>query len=376
MYFLAIESSCDETSLALLEGNDRPKEFNSFIDYIDNFKVISSVISSQISTHVIYGGVVPEVGAREHAQNINLLFDKLFAQITDPKGSLQATKDIYLSSLNAIFVTNEPGLISALRVGMEFAKSLSFFIGQKYQTLPEVKFVNHLRGHLFSSFYHQHLFENQNSAVFPHLHLLVSGGNTQLFLLDENLEQKLIGQTLDDAAGECLDKVGRMLGLPYPGGVWLSKIAKKSQENACNFPVSMAQNGNFDFSYSGLKTAVRYFLQAQNISNWKIEQKLEATEIELLIEGDLTKLNLKLKLIYKVAVSAQTVVVQQLTNKVKNGIKKFSPKSIGLSGGVSANLLLRSKLEALDVVNVLLPEKQLTGDNAVMIALAGLSTNS
>jgi N6-L-threonylcarbamoyladenine synthase len=376
MYFLAIESSCDETSLALLEGNNQPKEFSSFIDYIDNFKVISSVISSQISTHVVYGGVVPEVGAREHAQNINLLFDTLFSKITDNEENLQTTKDIYLSSLTAIFVTSEPGLISALRVGMEFAKSLSFFIEQKYKTIPEVKLVNHLRGHLFSSFYNQHLFDNDNSAVFPHLHLLVSGGNTQLFILDETLEQKLIGQTLDDAAGECLDKVGRMLGLPYPGGVWVSKIAKKSQENACSFPVSMAQNGNFDFSYSGLKTAVRYFLQAQNISDWKIEQKLEASEIESLIEGDLTKLNLKLKLIYKVSVSAQTVVVQQLTNKVKNGIRKFNPKSIGLSGGVSANLLLRSKLESLEVPNVFLPDKELTGDNAVMIALAGLAANS
>lgn len=375
MYFLAVESSCDETSLAILEGNNKPQDFASFVDYINNFKVISSVISSQISTHIKYGGVVPEVGAREHAQNINLLFNELFRQIS-PSESLQNLKDKYLSSLNHIFVTSEPGLLSALRVGMEFAKSLSFFIQQKYGVNAPVHYVNHLRGHLFSSFYNQKLFDNQNLIIFPHLHLLVSGGNTQLFLLDKDLNQTLIGSTLDDAAGECLDKIGRMLGLPYPGGVWVSKISKTSNENPCNFPVSMAQSDNFDFSYSGLKTAVRYFLQNHQTSNWKIEQKLSSDEITTLIEGDLTSLNPELDLIYKTAVSAQTVVVQQLINKVKNGIKKFNPRSIGLSGGVSANQLLRNKLEALDINKVFLPDKGLTGDNAVMIALAGLATNS
>jgi N6-L-threonylcarbamoyladenine synthase len=374
MYFLAIESSCDETSLALLEGNPNRQEFNSLIEYIDNFEVVSSVISSQVDIHAKYGGVIPEIGAREHAQNINIIFDQLFSKIST-KHDLQELKNLYLKDLDSIFVTNEPGLISALRVGMEFAKSLAFFIEQKYGTQPKVIFVNHLDGHLFSSFYRQHLFQTLDNQIFPHIHLLVSGGNSQLFLLDKNLVHTKLGQTLDDAAGECLDKIGRMLGLPYPGGVWISKIAGSGSENICNFSVGMSKSSDLNFSYSGLKTAVKYYLQSQKIENWNIEQKLTAQELQDLKSIELDQATPKLKLIYNVAVSTQTVVVEQLINKVKLSLKLHNPKSLGLSGGVSANKLLRKRLENLGVENVLLPENQLTGDNAVMIGLAGLATN-
>jgi len=369
MLVLSIETSCDETSLSILESDSENNV--DFLKYLNSFTVKSSVISSQIKIHLKYGGVVPEIGARQHAEHIHLLFFKLLRKInpTNFENNSLNSKDFeLLKKLDYIFVTTEPGLVSALRVGREFAKTLNFFIQEKLGKTIEVKTVNHLDGHLASSFYNKKV----DSGIFPHLHLIVSGGNTQILFLESWKNKKNLGQTLDDATGECLDKVGRMLGLPYPGGYNLAKIAKLEENNYFDFPISLAKDKTLNFSFSGLKTAVRYFIEKQKIDNFHFEKPLSDFEFEELQSSGHIFENPKLEFIYKASVSAQTVVVQQLFNKLKLAISQYNPSSLGISGGVSANLLLRKKLSSLNV-KLLFPDLDLTGDNAVMIALAGLA---
>lgn len=495
MHVLSIESSCDETSIAILSGEIKEKiDIQELSDYLSSFSVVSSVVSSQIQIHRKFGGVVPEVSARQHAENIHQVLKTVLE-----KASLTLN---FLASIDYIFVTTEPGLISALRVGLEFAKSLQFFIKNKYGKATQIHKVNHLRGHVASCFYHPStpppsplvkgvkveefgglynhtsnplasqetldrgtpsfyqtpLFKGRtgkselllvkesaeglellNTPTFPHLHLLVSGGNSQILLFKSWHEWEIVGQTLDDAAGECFDKAGRMLGLPYPGGVHISKISGLNDENSCNFPIGMKQSQNLDYSFSGLKTAVRYFIQKQ--PSLEFEKLLTQEEMNILLvlpvrkvstqlaegvqstslatqapinsgtgenkrslyetapsKGAIGKLELplakgserklwglqsstensssKLLLIKNICISVQSVVVRQLMNKITLGIQKYSPVSLGLSGGVSANPLLRQKMQTLAIKNdlkLLLPETSLTGDNAVMISLAGLS---
>lgn len=466
MNVLSIESSCDETSIAILSGEIREKiDTQKLSDYLSSFSVVSSVVSSQIQIHRKFGGVVPEVSARQHAENIHQVLKTVLE-----KASLSLD---FLANIDYIFVTTEPGLISALRVGLEFAKSLQFFIKRKYGKTTQIHKVNHLRGHVASCFYTNTLSVTQadlnrgvgkklhsipntipllpvvkestkdlellTAPTFPHLHLLVSGGNSQILLFKSWHEWKIIGQTLDDAAGECFDKAGRMLGLPYPGGVHISKISGLNDKNSCNFPIGMRQSQNLDYSFSGLKTAVRYFIQKQ--PNLEFEKLLTQEEMNILLvlpvrkvstqltegiqstplatqapidsgtgenkpglyetapsKGAIGKLELplakgserklwglqsstensssKLLLIKNICISVQSVVISQLMNKITLGIQKYSPVSLGLSGGVSANPLLRQKMQTLAIKNglkLLLPETSLTGDNAVMISLAGLS---
>lgn len=215
--------------------------------------------------------------------------------------------------------------------------------------------------------------------IFPHLHLLVSGGNSQVILITKTFNDlKIIGQTLDDAAGETFDKIGRMLGLTYPAGVKLAKIAALDETNYLNFPVSMKNSLNYNFSFSGLKTHVRYLIQKNDILTF--EQPLTTSEFDLLVSSSLDQLkisNEKLFLIKQICVSSQAAIIQQLINKIEQAIKELKPTSIGLSGGVSANLLLRKKMEYLATKyteNLLFkPHISLTGDNAIMIGLAGVS---
>lgn len=242
--------------------------------------------------------------------------------------------------------------------------------------------------------------------LYPHLHLLVSGGNTQLIYMQSWDDYKIIGATLDDAAGECFDKTARMTGLPYPGGVYLSKIAGKIDQNSLKFPVSMKQSGDYNFSFSGLKTAVRYFLEKQIMENnikFELEKRLTEVEIEFLTTHSLEEirqlrhdqfrsgqqtpihsgnstqdhnseiLNYELLAIIKeVCISVQSAIVEALLFKVNSAAQNLEIATIGLSGGVSANPLLRSKLFELYGERLLLAPKNLTGDNAVMIGLAGI----
>ena len=378
MLILAIESSCDETSIAVLDQSQvQSSQNSSFYERLNSVQALVNLISSQVDVHKEFGGVIPELGAREHAKNINQLF-LLAIQKTAKKLNL-TEKEVY-QKFSKIVVTSQPGLVSALRVGIEFAKSLQFFLDKELNVKTELKLAHHLKGHIVSCFYHP--FKNQNNLLdnqlFPHLHLLVSGGNTQLILLKNPTDWEIVGQTLDDAAGETLDKAGRMLGLDYPGGVWIAKIAGLDQENYFDFPVSMLNSPNLNFSYSGLKTAVRYFVQKQKFKNWKFEKRQNKDFLEKIIaqKNDLEKVfdseSLELaKFVYQASCSVQVVVVAQLIQKLKKGIKTYQPSSIGISGGVSANLLLRQEVNKIFPGKIFFPDKKLTGDNAVMIGLSG-----
>lgn len=364
MYYLGIESSCDETSIAILEGDVNLKDNNNFLDYLNSFKILANVVSSQILIHQKYGGVVPEVGAREHAKGIHSVYNQALEK------SGLSHLDL-INNLDKIFVTTKPGLVSALRVGLEFAKTLSFFIQQEIKKDIEIVEINHLDGHVASCFYgHQ----NTETKIFPHLHLLVSGGNSQIILLQDFNNKQIVGKTLDDAAGECFDKIGRMLGLKYPAGVYISKIAdlNKSQ-NVSNLPIGMLKDTSLNFSYSGLKTAVRYLIEKQNFKAWKYEQTLTDIELEYLLEVNPTSKIDHLEFIKNICISAQYVIIKQLQNKLNLAIKEFKPNSVGLSGGVSANTALRYSIETNSKIEVLIAPRNLTGDNGAMIALAGVS---
>lgn len=388
MFFLSIETSCDETSISLLEGRQDSLQSPSstFLQKINSLKVISQVISSQIEIHSQYGGVVPELAAREHTKNIHLVFTQMLGQIvakidqTDTPDFSSANllknpeiKNIF-KDLSKIFVTTSPGLPSALKVGLEFARSLKFFL-QSFGLSKNIELVevNHLKGHLYSAFFgtrYANLALN-DTQIFPHLHLLVSGGNTQLFLLNSDQKTELLGQTLDDAVGETLDKIGRMVGLRYPAGKLINQICQDKMENSLNLPIGM-HNHSLDFSFSGLKTAVRYLVQKQTFESWKFEQLLRGEEIESLKSATGTS-SKHLSFIYKLLVSSQTVIINQLSNKLKIAINQTNPASIGISGGVSANSLLRKEIQKLGVANIFYPDLSLTGDNATMIALAGIA---
>ncbi len=394
MRILAIESSCDETSLAVLSGT--PREGACFVEYLNSFTIESSVVSSQIKVHEKYGGVVPEIGARFHANQIHFLFRLLVGNIGSQTpvisllvdetstGKLASTNEIelLLHDLDGIFVTTHPGLTSALRVGKEFAKTLQFWAQKAANSQLGVQEINHLDGHVFSCFYQKDK-ENQlivanpfslpsNDEIFPHIHVIVSGGNSQILLIQSPQEKEIIGQTLDDAAGECLDKIGRMLGIPYPGGVGIARIAGIVDENPMNLSIGMKHNPTLNVSYSGLKTAVRLMIDSQTM--FPIEKPLTIEEMKLLETQNISQLPEKLQYIKRMAISAQHVVVSQLMNKVDKAVIQHNPNSIGLSGGVSANLLLRKRILSMGFVNSYIPPLHLTGDNAIMIALAGLAS--
>ncbi len=483
MLVLSIESSCDETSLAIM---DLPVEdelgLQSFGDSLKTnivqafgkITILGHIISSQVSIHAQYGGVVPEIGAREHAEVIHLLFDKVIQEAVNNYSSdskIPKTKQDVLDNIQYIFVTTEPGLKAGLRVGQEFAKSVQFYLGLNNEEYPvnfvatpfpcrvqgsdwsksslhflqkgnlqkntlnpnkkvQIIEVNHLNGHIFSAFWNQSLVNlgnketqaktalsnakdnsNQN-LVFPQLHLLVSGGNTQLIEIDENLNTMIIARTLDDASGECFDKCARMLGLDYPGGATLSRIAgvyeskintslatsnnSLVKNKTTNTPKPKLQylsvgmmNSDPNFSYSGLKTALRYAIESITRATGllTLEKKLTAIEITNLLDSSYNLSgNPKLELVAQLCYEAQYCIIQQLYNKTKLAIinnQKSSDsnyQSLGLSGGVSANPLLRFKFqnELQELLNnqenqkVYIAPLELTGDNAVMIALAGI----
>jgi N6-L-threonylcarbamoyladenine synthase len=381
MYYLSIETSCDEASLCLMKLK---KYQGEFVTYINSFEVVSSVVSSQINVHREFGGVVPEIGARQHAQYIHLLFKLLLTKFNQGvQETIQTTNllpqdvDIsnyneVLSNIQTIFVTATPGLTSALKVGIEFAKSLKYYLSQCFHIENEIVHINHLHGHMISCFYDATL-QLPDREVFPHLHLLVSGGNSQILLSQSPQDWKIAGQTLDDAAGESFDKTGRLLGLPYPAGVSISKIANTEKPELIHkLPRGMLKSSTFDYSFSGLKTAVTNYLIK---NNFKLEQKLNKKELDILLSHKLIDINdSRLRFIKEMCVSIEYVIVEQLIRKFKSAQCEYNPVSIGLSGGVSANSLLRSEFLKLSK-NVFVPPMYLTGDNAIMIGLSGLSRN-
>ncbi len=305
MKILAIESSCDETSVALVNNNE----------------VINNVIYTQ-DIHTKYGGVVPELASRAHIDKISLL----------TKECLDLSKTS-MSDIDAIAVTSEPGLMGALIVGSSFAKGLSI----KYN-IPIIP-INHIEGHIYSGCI------DDTSLEFPFISLVVSGGHTSLFLVESYSEYRTIGMTKDDAAGEAFDKVAKLIGLSYPGGPLIDKYAKSGNPAKYNFPRSMIKSDNFDFSFSGLKTSVRYFIQKN------FEMPIKESEIPDL------------------CASVQQAIVDVLKIKTFKAAKKHNIKNIVVGGGVSANSQLRNefKNEEHDGYKIVLPEMEYCIDNAAMI---------
>jgi N6-L-threonylcarbamoyladenine synthase len=379
MFYIAIESSCDETSLAILESSQNSDSAApSFYTKINLIKVVSSVISSQIETHKLYGGVVPEIGARLHAEQIHSLYHGVLQEALE---QLNLHESNFYSQLETVFITTEPGLMSALRVGIEFAKSLKFYILQNYHQEIDIQNVNHLQGHIASCFYEidkKEIKSFENDQIFPHLHLMVSGGNTQIRLLNSWDDWQIIGQTIDDAAGECFDKAARMVGIPYPGGATLSRIAGEQYSNPVELPIAMLQSKNLNISLSGLKTAVRYKVQKSQIPGLILDEPLTLEEIELLKTQKEFLNQPKLQFVKEICVSTQYAIIEQLVRKIDKAIQQYTPKSIGISGGVSANKVLvqnvqkLESIQSLPIPKVFAPDPSVTGDNAIMIGIAGL----
>lgn len=310
MILLAIESSCDETSAAIMVDGE----------------LKSNVISTQL-IHSEWGGVVPELASRAHQKSI----------IPVVQEALQKA-NINKNDLNAIAFTRGPGLLGALMVGTSFAKSLALSLD-----IPLIE-VNHMQAHVLAHFI------EEPSPKFPFLCLTVSGGHTQLVWVEGPLNMQIIGETQDDAVGEAFDKTAKLIGLPYPGGPLIDKLAKEG--NPDKYPFPMGEMPGLDFSFSGIKTAILYFLQK--------EVKLNPNFIE---ENKAD-----------ICASVQKTLIEILLRKVKKAMREKNCSSIAIAGGVSANSGLRKRLQELGEENhweVFIPAFYYCTDNAGMIAMAG-----
>ena len=310
MVLLAIESSCDETSAAVMV----------------NGELKSNIISTQL-IHTEWGGVVPELASREHQKAI----------IPVVQEALQKA-NINKNDLNAIAFTRGPGLLGALLVGTSFAKALALSLN-----IPLIE-VNHMQAHVLA-----HFIEDPK-PTFPFLCLTVSGGHTQLVWVTSPLQMEVIGETQDDAVGEAFDKTAKLIGLPYPGGPLIDKLAKEG--NANKFPFSLGEMPGLNFSFSGIKTAILYFLQKETQKNPNFIEENKAD----------------------ICASVQKTLIDMLLRKVKKAMKEKQCNQIAIAGGVSANSGLRSSLQELGAElgwEVFIPAFQYCTDNAGMIAMAG-----
>ncbi|MDO8569205.1 MAG: tRNA (adenosine(37)-N6)-threonylcarbamoyltransferase complex transferase subunit TsaD [bacterium] len=333
MIILAIETSCDETAVALLDINGALEK--------PNIKVLGNTLLSQVALHAQYGGVYPNLAKREHQKNLPILLEQALKEA----GYDLSKAELRTNNIDCIAVTNGPGLEPALWVGINFAEEL----GKKWQK-PVIP-INHMEGHIFSV-----LYEARSELALPALALLVSGGHTELVYVKDFCNYEIVGRTRDDAVGEAFDKVARMLGLPYPGGPEISKLAEiargkiNSQTTTFRFPRPMIHSKDLDFSFSGLKTAVLYRLKLENGSGPEFKEDMarafEDAAVEVLVE----KTNRALL---------------ELGNRVKTLI---------VAGGVSANLHLSRELNKLvdkfPGLTLRIPTKLLTTDNAIMIGIA------
>lgn len=344
MKIIGIETSCDETAVAVLEIKDpEPSSTASCGAGANKIAVLSNIVSSQVKIHAKFGGVVPNLAAREHVKNIRHVFE-LALKTAGIKN--------FKRKIDLIAVTRGPGLGPALLVGLSFAKTIAWLYDK-----PIIG-VNHLEGHIYSNWLPPTgQIANRKSQIikitkkiFPILNLVVSGGHTELVLMSGYGKYKLIGETMDDAVGEAFDKVARLLGLGYPGGPAISKIAKNGNPDKYPLPRPMLKLKNFDFSYSGLKTAVLYLIRDLHLK--KLSKQIKAD----------------------IAASFQKSATEVLIIKTIRAAQQHGVKSILLSGGVSANETLRTELKKNAEQNgfkYFQPLMEYTGDNAAMIALAG-----
>lgn len=310
MIILGIESSCDETAAAVVQ---------------DGTTILSSIIASQMDTHCKYGGVVPELASRMHAEAIVPVVDEAVEKA-----------GIKLTAIDGVAATRGPGLIGALLVGFSFAKALAWA-----RKLP-LAGVNHLEAHIYS------LLLMEKPPEFPFIALVVSGGHTNIYHVTSPNHFELMGQTRDDAAGEAFDKVSKMMGLGYPGGPIIESLARTMDPDLIKFPRSLLAKTSFDFSFSGLKSSVARYLHEHEIVTHEAKAQ--------------------------VAASFQAAVIDVLTTKLLNAAIFKNCKRIGISGGVSANQTFAAQLSqqaALKGIQVFVPPASLCGDNAAMIAARG-----
>lgn len=319
MKVLGIESSCDETAAAIVE---------------DGRKLLSNVIQSQIDIHAVYGGVVPEIAARSHLEVINPVIQ-------------QALDDANLewSDIDAIAVTYAPGLIGSLLVGTLAARALAILKDKPLYP------VHHVEGHVYANF----LLEE--APAFPCLALIVSGGHSQLALFRNHGDYELLGQTQDDAVGEAFDKVAKIIGLPYPGGPSIAKAAELGDPKAFDFPKAKMQNP-YDFSFSGLKTAVLRAVQRQIGEDYTFPSHELSARLD-----EVTRNN--------VAASFQRVAIETLVGKTMKAYRDHSPASVVIAGGVAANQELRRQLREALPIDINYAPMNLCTDNAAMIATLG-----
>jgi len=327
MLTLGIETSCDETAIAVIEKNNV------------RISVLANIVSSQIKLHAPFGGVVPNLAAREHLKNILPVLNSALEK------SQKTSRDIDLIS-----VTQGPGLIPALLIGVNFAKTLSY-IWQK-----PLLGIHHIEGHIFAN-----LIEN-NNLKFPAIALVVSGGHTQIVLVKNLFDYQIIGETLDDAVGEAFDKVARMLGLSYPGGPIISKLAQEFQReksaSKIKLPRPMLNSHDFNFSFSGLKTAALY-----TVKNFRGKNNLNETE------------KLPDDFIEEMAWEFQEAATDVLVEKTLKAARENNAQTVFLAGGVSANQTLRDKLknriaQEIPEIDFILQPIEFSTDNATMIATA------
>jgi N6-L-threonylcarbamoyladenine synthase len=310
MLLLCIESSCDETAAAVVR---------------DGRHILSSVIASQVDVHARYGGVVPELASRKHVEAISVVVDEALA-----------TGGVGLGQIEGVAVTRGPGLVGALLVGLSAAKAIAFA-----RDIPLVG-VHHIEGHILAPLLEQEI-------PFPYLALAVSGGHTHLYRVDGIGRYRILGRTLDDAAGEAFDKVAKLLGLSYPGGVLIDRLAARGNPAAIDFPRPLLHQKNLDFSFSGIKTAVLNHVRKQPGP----------------VEGEELK---------DLAASFQEAVVEVLTRKTLRAIEETGLERIVVAGGVACNSGLRRAMQAMareKGVSVHFPSPALCSDNAAMLAVAG-----
>jgi N6-L-threonylcarbamoyladenine synthase len=304
-FIFAIETSCDETSASILNEHN----------------VLSNIVSSQMF-HSQYGGIVPELASRAHIKTIDKIAAEAFVKA-----------QINKSQIELVAATQGPGLIGSLLVGYNYAKSFAIALN-----IPFIG-INHIESHLYSCFI------GRQSVPMPFIALVVSGGHTILFLVEDYFKYKILGQTHDDAAGEAFDKTAKMLGLEYPGGPVIDSLAREGNENFHEFPISKIKDNIYDFSFSGIKTSVLYFLK-KNYGD-------ENAHIP----------------VNDICASFQKAVVKNLVDNCFNAAKNFGIKNIAVSGGVSANTKLRSEFKKLEEkgFNIFFPEPKYSTDNAAMI---------
>ncbi len=317
MLILGIESSCDETAAAVVR---------------DGREIVASVIASQIEMHRPWGGVVPELASREHLEKIEPIVAEALERA-----------NVTLDNIDAIAVTQGPGLIGSLLVGVCYAKSLAYSLG-----IPFIG-VNHIEGHVYSV-----VFENP-AIDYPALALIVSGGHTNIFYVPEEGSYKVVSRTRDDAAGEAFDKVAKMLGLGYPGGPVIENLAKEGDASNVKFTQAKISDGRPDLSFSGLKTAVARYVRENGISP--------------LSNGDEPTQAIK-----DLAASFQAAVVRALVGTMEKLSIELQPRTLIVAGGVACNMALRDSAEMAGKrlgLPVYFPSKHLSTDNAAMIAAAG-----